>query len=207
MIKLFKRFKYKDYKNQLKLSFPKILESDLNAVLNILPFDNNETQNSLGQSYSVDNLFHPSIWKIKLDNEVLTIPYRVYFNEPIIEDEKRLTEIQKLILNCIFLRHHNGYIRQKRLEQLNGKTEYWLVPHTLQLLGEYVFDILQELDKQINDKTIDNYRRFVNENPEYWVLTQNRMISYWNIYYRRDWPKLKEYLGYQIADKIKKANT
>jgi len=30
------------------------------------------------------------------------------------------------------------------------------------------------------------------------------MISYWNEYYRYKFPKLKEYLGFEIVDRIKK---
>jgi hypothetical protein len=75
----------------------------------------------------------------------------------------------------------------------------------MQLLGEYVFEILQVLDKHINDKTIESYVKFIRENPKYWKQTESRMISYWNEYYRRQYSKLKTYLGQQLADKIKKS--
>jgi hypothetical protein len=94
---------------------------------------------------------------------------------------------------------------QKRLEQLIDKNEYWITPYLLQLLGEYVYEILEVLDKCINDKNIGNYKRFVKENPKYWQQTESRMISYWDCYYRRIKSKdLKNYLGRQIADRINK---
>jgi hypothetical protein len=72
-------------------------------------------------------------------------------------------------------------------------------------LGEYVFEILQVLNKHINDKTIESYVKFIRENPKYWKQTESRMISYWNEYYRRQYSKLKNYLGRELADKIKKS--
>ncbi len=204
MINWFKKENYTEYKDRLHNAFPKTLKSDVEAVLNILPFEVNNVKLTGGQFYNVDNLIHPSTLTFQLENEVLTIPYRLYFNEPESEKEIKLTDIQKTILHCIFLRHHDGFLRQRRLEKLIDKNEYWVTPFTIQLLGEYVYEILQVLDKHINDKTIDNYERFARGNSKYWQQTESRMISYWNEYYRRQFPKLYDYLGLQIVDRIKK---
>lgn len=65
-------------------------------------------------------------------------------------------------------------------------------------------EILEVLDQHINDKTIDKYVKFINENKKYWQQTESRMISYWNEYYRRPkFPKLKDYIGKLIVDRIK----
>ncbi|WP_216688381.1 hypothetical protein [Hymenobacter siberiensis] len=141
-----------------------------------------------------------------MDNEPLVSPYRLYFNEPDTELENKLSELQRTILSCIYLRHHNGFLRQRRLEMLFDKNEDWVAPFKLQLLGEYIFEILEVLDKHINDKSIASYMKIVSENPKYWQQTESRMISYWNEYYRWKFPKLRKYLGRQIADKIKKAD-
>lgn len=204
MMNWFKKENYTEYKDRLLKAFPKTLKSDVEVVLNILPFSNNDVMLTGGQIHRVDNLIHESVLTVQLDNEQLVIPYRLYFNEPNIEKENKLSDIQKTILNCIYLRHHDGYLRQRRIENLIDKDENWVIPFTLQLLGEYVFEILQVLDKHINVKTIDSYERFALENPKYWQQTESRMISYWNEYYRRQFPKLKDYLGRQIVDRIKK---
>lgn len=206
MINWFDKGNYTEYKDRLINSFPKTLKGDVQAVLNILPFDVNNVKLIGGLFHKVDNLIHPSTLTIKLDNELLTIPYRLYFNEPDSEKETKLTDTQQTILNCIYLRHHDGYLRQRRLEKLLDKNEYWVTPFTIQLLGEYVYEILQVFDLHINDETIDNYERFVKENSKYWQQTESRMISYWNEYYRLQFPKLKNYLGRQIVERIKKAN-
>jgi hypothetical protein len=159
-----------------------------------------------GQIHEIDSLNHSNERSILLNDEQLKIPYRVYFNEPQRDREKDLTDTQKSILNCIYLRHHNGFIRQKRLELLSYETNYFIIPCTFQLLGEYVMEILEVLNRHVNINNINNYVKFIRENKKYWKQTESRMISYWNEYYRSKFPKLKDYIGAEIVDKLKKAN-
>ena len=204
MLKIFKRNIKSKYQERLKKSFPKELYSDLNEIFKILPFDNNQVRLRDGQTHKVDNLIHESELNIKFNNENLIIPYRLYFNEPNPELEKSLTDKQKDILNCIYLRHHNGYLREKRLNLISASSENWTVPFIIQLVGEYVYELLPIIDKKINENTLDYYAQFRDENPRYWQQTESRMISYWNEYYRYQFPKLKEYLGFEIMNRIKK---
>ncbi len=185
-------------------SFPATLRPDVGKAIEVLPLNEHNVLLAGGQIHQVDNLIHSDEQLVLLGKELLRIPYRLYFNEPNPDKEKLLTDQQKTILNCIYLRHHNGFVRQKRLEKLVDTTLYFITPYTFQLLGEYVIEILEVLDRHINDKTIDTYVDFVNENRKYWQQTESRMISYWNEYYRRPkFPKLKDYIGKQIVDRIK----
>lgn len=196
--------KYKTDKEKILDSFPKILKRDVENVLDVLPFESYILLSD-GQYHEVENLVHPVEQEIVLDGEILKIPSRVYFNEPGIEAEKSLTVTQQTILNCIYLKHHNGFLRQRRLKQLLDETDYFVIPFTFQLLGEYLIEILEVLDKHINAKTIADYSKFIKENPKYWQKTESRMISYWNEYYRNPrFPKLKDYIGQQIVNRIKK---
>lgn len=189
-------------KETILRSFPSALKQDVEKVVDILSFDK-------------DFLFSPGAQTINLDNEVLNISYRIYFDEPSLTAEKSLTEQQRTILNCIFLRHHDGYVRQRRLELLLDKIEYFVVPFVFQLLGEYVIEILFLLDTHINDNTIHNYLKFINDNKKYWHKTENRVTSYWNVYYRRPhypsylpskYKDRKDYIGQQIIERLKIAN-
>lgn len=202
MINWFKGNKYLKYQEILLNAFPRTLKKDVESVLDILPFDVNEVKLCDGQTHKVKNLIHPDFQTVNIDGELLTIPYRVYFNEPELEKERTLTDRQKSILNCIFLRHHNGYVRQRRLEKIEN-SEYWVTPFTFQLLGEYVIEILEVLDEQLDDDKLENYKLFAIENSKYYKQTESRMISYWNEYYRRRFPKLKNYVGRIIFDQIK----
>jgi len=182
------------YYERLSKGFPKELHSDLKKVLKILPIENNK----------LDNLIHENNTKLVLNNEILFIPYRIYFNEPKPEFENLLTENQKDILNCIYLRHHNGYLREKRLKLLSENSDKWSTPYIFQLIGEYIYELLPIIDKKINDKNLNYYIKLKNDNPRYWQQTKSRMISYWNVYYRDKYPKLEEYLGVKIINRIKK---
>lgn len=203
MINWFKRDTSKDYKGILRKAFPNALEKDLDVVFDVIPFNVNQVKLSDGTIHKVDNLIHGYFKNIKLEDEELSIPYRIYFNEPNADKEKILTESQRTILNCIYLKHHNGFIRQKRLERLEQSHQYWITPFTFQLLGEYVFEILEVLDNQLDSRRLDNYKKFAVENPKYYRQTESRMISYWNEYYRYKFPKLKLYIGKIIFDRIK----
>lgn len=194
----------KEYKERLLKSFPTELKSDVEAVVKILPLDNYEVSLCDGQVHHLHNLIHPKELTIKLNGEKLTIPCRLYFDEPDIAFENKLTERQKVVMNCIFLSHHNGYLRERRLKKLVDSNENWIVPFTIQLLGEYVYEILEVLDEHINDKTLNNYKLFTDENPKYWQKTESRMISYWNEYHRKKFPKLTVYLGTELVSKIKR---
>ncbi|MBI3220733.1 MAG: hypothetical protein HYZ44_14560 [Bacteroidetes bacterium] len=205
---MIKNENFRECREILQGCFPKSLMTDVKEVLDILPFSTNDVKLSDGKFYKGDNLIHSTLVTVQLDKEALNIPCRFYFNEPEQEQEVTLTDTQKAIVSCIYLRHHNGRLRESRLRKLLNNNDYWIVPFTFQLLGEYVFEILQVLDKHINDNNIDNYQKFARENPMYWQQTESRMISYWNEYYRRTrFPILKNYLGQQIVDRIKNANT
>src|SRR4051812_27227980 len=98
MIKWFKKEKHIEYKDKLRNAFPKTLKIEIQAVLNILPFDDNNLKRTGEQIIRVDNLIFPLNLKVHLDKELLCIPYRIYFNEPDIVEESKLTDIQKTIL-------------------------------------------------------------------------------------------------------------
>ena len=75
-------------------------------------------------------------------------------------------------------------------------------PFTIQLLGEYVFEILETLNTHLNESNLDLYHKLIKENPRYWQITESRVGSYWNEHYRHKSRKFKKYLGYEMIQKI-----
>ena len=43
------------------------------------------------------------------------------------------------------------------------------------------------------------YRSFLKENPEFWAITKQRVLSYWDCYYRAVWRR-EDYVGFQLVD-------
>lgn len=196
-------------------AFPAALRKDVEKVIEIIPVEQ-KVLHADGNFYQMSSLIDSNEQIIFLDKELLRIPNRIYINEPNQDNEKLLTTLQKTILNCIYLRHENGFVRQRRLELLHGKTDYFVVAFIFQLLGEYVIEILEVIDKLIDEKNIGLYARFIDENPKLWQKTESRVISYWNAYYRRpQYPEYlppkyasrNEYIGQKIVDRLKRERT
>ncbi len=182
------------------------IENDIIKITRCFPAELEEQVRKVTRLLSMEKsgYIHAASYSVKFRGETLEFPNRVYFNEPANTLEKHLSEEEQTILNCIFLRHHNGYIRQRRMEKLIHKKQPYIVPFTFQLLGECVKEILTVVDEHINEKTIPDYVAFVNENKKYTEQTENRMISYWDLYYRKEYPRRKRYIGQHIFDRIKK---
>lgn len=184
-------------------AFPRDLEADVRAVVNILPFSERTLllahRNVRHLDYLVSE-FKPIV--VQLCGEELQIPYRIYLNEPTETNVASLSELQKVILHCLYLRHHDGYVRQKHLEQLCGRAEKFICPYSIQLLGEYVIELLLILKTLIEPSVIADYAEFLSANSFYWKQTQSRMVSYWNEYYRQDFPRLKDYVGKHLIDRL-----
>ena len=174
-------------KEELIMCFPLNLKEDVQIVLDKLIIK--------------DGDIHEQTYNAEVDNMLLTIPERIYFSESTSEN---LTTTQKHILDCIFTRHHNGFIRQKHLRNLLFCTDYWITPFCFRLLGEYVKDILSDVNVHIENNT-ESYIRFIAENNVFYNRTKSQMISYWDCYYRKEYSNFKLYIGFQIFSDMEKA--
>lgn len=168
----------------LTKSFPPELHDDVLEVLCRLDFHENDISNSE--------------YDVFVKGSLVTIPERVYFIE---SNYYRLSHIQRIILDCILTRHHNGFVRQKHVRNLLNCSEYWIIPFTFRLLGEYVEEILCDIECHIYEN-LKEYREFIDENIFFFEKTQSRIISYWNCYYRSKYPKFESYIGYRIIEKL-----
>jgi hypothetical protein len=79
---------------------------------------------------------------VRVEGELVSIPYRIYNAEPVLSAAQRLLSVQQTILACLYTRHHNGHVRQRHLETIVGHAEDWVAPFVVQLLGEYVVQIV-----------------------------------------------------------------
>ena len=162
-------------KDKILNSFPPDLAKDVRRVLDMLVMKNDD----ISSRYYIVNLGGLNI----------AIPERVYMRE---QTPSNMTAIQRNILDCIFTRHNNGFVRQHHLQNLISCTEYWTIPFCFKLLGEYVDNILYDVKKHL-ECNMDRYLRFIGENEKFFDRTKNQMISYWNCYYRSRYPALVRY--------------
>ncbi len=135
--------------------------------------------------------------------ERLRIPTRIYHPELAPQELAALSDRQRLVAQCWFTRHHDGYVRERMVREVLRDRSPWTAPYVIQLLGEYVIEIIQVLQDGIVAKHEQPYAEFLNDNPEFWELTRQRMISYWNCCYRHpDYPDRSRYPGARLFERL-----
>ena len=177
--------------------FPQYLQSDIEQAIKIQPI--NKPINYSGTK--IDFISKESE-QVMIDSEKINTKTRIYFDEPDIKEEEKLNTMQKTILDCIYAYHHNGYIREKRVKKLLKSNHYFVIPFLLTNVAEYVIEILSIINKGINTDNIKLFKRFIQENPNYWRVSKDRIVSYWNEFYRREFPCFDGYIGSDFIKKI-----
>ncbi|MFI5527471.1 hypothetical protein ACIA8O_02835 [Kitasatospora sp. NPDC051853] len=148
---------------------------------------------------------------VLVGGEDLAIPDRIYRSELPSSEVVSLTERQRLMLHCLYTRHHDGRVRQRHLAPLLTATEPWVVPYTVQLTGEYVLEILTDLRDGYRELLVPGsrgsavYGQFVVENPEFFARTERRLVSYWSAYHRRAYASFRGYPGGTALDLLRDA--
>jgi hypothetical protein len=175
-----------DLASRLGRAFPAQLRAELQDAFGILPDSRPDPIGTVGP--------------IRLQGEALDIPSRVYVPEP--TDVGALGATGEAIVACIYSRHHDGFVREKQVPHLLASNAPWVAPFVVQLIGEYVVEILELLAAHADRLETAPYRDFVAENPQFLSLTRRRMISYWNCYYRQRSPRLADHVGNRLIEAL-----
>jgi len=178
-------------------AFPKRYEQDVRVVKACLPF-------------SWTRLSSGSI-EVKLEQEHIQIPMRVYVPEVAPERIEQLTLTQQTVLYCLYTRHHDGHVREHYLQQLlkTDLHDEWVLAYIIELASEYVREIMEIIVPAIEQWDPEVKRQFVEDDPAYIKRIEDRMISYWNAYYRSSGERRSEaeYPGFQILNSLQKATS
>lgn len=170
-------------------SFPPEFKDSLKNVIKLLP-----------SNIIVSK--HSSLTVI-LNKNRIEIPYRIHLDEINQNKLKNLTKTEQLIICCIYSRNGDGYIRQRAFEQLLEFKDDIVVPYAFCLLSEYVLEIIEVFLEKIDKLDLVKYKEFITNNPRIFnQILKQRMISYWDVYYRYAYLDIKKYPGYIIFNKI-----
>jgi hypothetical protein len=164
----------------LVASFPTYLKEHVLAALEVLP----EPEHPAADGFSV-----------KVAGELVRVPYRLYYLPDQIKTE-HLTDLEKEIVDCLLTRHHDGFLRQQRLERIIRSGNPWVPPFVVQLVGEYAIEIIDVIYEHLNSLDRPLYREFLQANPEFFTQTTQHVESYWDRYHRRH-PR-EEYVGFKV---------
>ncbi|WP_406840709.1 hypothetical protein ACICHK_39140 [Streptomyces sp. AHU1] len=185
-----------DHSNPLIKAFPAELASDAGAVLAVMP----------------DSRLQPhASFSVAVEGRQVLIPERLYNDEPPTDRVASLSSRQQQLLHCLYSRHCDGMVRQRHLEKIVGCTDPWVVPFVVQLVGEYVLEILVVICDELRDLATPGtcshlaYGQFLVDNPAFFARTQRRVVSYWNCYYRGTYASFRGYPGCTILGLLQSA--
>jgi len=134
-----------------------------------------------------------------LGNSLIFIPYRVYLLEVPEIDIAKMSGTEQTILHCIYSRSCDGYVREKHIKRLlSSELPAWAIPYVFKVCDEYVIEILQAVYDHLKEKDTENIKQFCANNRAAFCKSYNRMISYWNVYYREDCTTFRKYVGRKL---------
>ena len=130
--------------------------------------------------------WHPAVhrhhrYQVTLDGEVLTIPARIYVKAELLWADSGRSALERSIAWSLGTRHHNGYVREACLTRLLTAPQPWMAPFIVQLVGEYVDEIVRGIETALPTFAPDMLAAlagFVRDNPRYLDKTESRTISY-----------------------------
>lgn len=170
-------------------TFPIELNSDVSIVLNLISkktYNNVPGETESGCTYTL------------LDGQEVTFPYRIYYFDKY-NRFSSLTFEQKMIYHCIFSRSYNGFVREKHIKSiLEEDYPDWVFPYILKISDEYIIEILEIVYNELKNKNTDTLKSFCILNFQTFVRSYDRMISYWNEYYRNQCFSYKDYIGNKL---------
>ncbi len=76
----------------------------------------------------------------------------------------------------------------------------WVFPFLLYAAGDYVVEIIRELDNGLGDYDNTRLRDFCRRNLQAFLYIHARMVSYWNEFYRFDCYRYKDYIGKHLFE-------
>lgn len=198
-------------------AFPEPLWPEADAPVQLLLRQIDLPKFASGQK---DQYFLPAIvegWPVAMPNRLydrIWTPIVFYDDRPFrnfveLAGSRNLSDRQLLMFFCLLSRHHNGFVREAALCRIVGAREAFVVPFVAQLASEYVYEILAQIRWRVAEFDPGLYGVFFRTNPELLVKLRQRMISYWDCYYRRGYTspdgalhdnRDNRYIGFEIFD-------
>jgi hypothetical protein len=171
-------------KNWLELAetaFPSSLrEAARGAALNLQPF--------------FDYRYRLRSTEVSSCGGPVEIPVRINFIGMSL-DRINDTNASDVLACCLCTRSTDGYLRQAALQRIIHCAECWAIPFVVLLSAEYVVEISGDLVSALPDLAREPYANFVLENRPLMRKLRARAISYWDVYYRVQYPERSSYPG------------
>lgn len=138
-------------------------------------------------------------FEVTLWGEKIRIPARLRFRNN--HADETLGGDIRLMVRCLRSRSNDGFERQRAVRDLLLNIQPWAAPFIVALIGEYLVEILDDIAGAFGESPPAPIVEFLRENPDYWLLTKQRVSSYWNVYYRRSTFKT-DYVGFKLTKQL-----
>ena len=163
---------------------------------------------------AISALLHSKQWterfSVKVEDQTILVPVRLHFAS----EGLRLSPADPawLLARALQMRSTNGFERQRAVRDLMKDVRPWSAPYVMALIGEYVVEILDEIEAALTADAEKILGAFLLGNPAYWETTKRRVTSYWNAYYRFS-PQTErrrrrtpdDYVGFRLVDRLERA--
>jgi hypothetical protein len=143
---------------------------------------------------------------VLVQGEKSSAPSRVYYEPSNLRSAiAGSTGDTRMLALCLGSRHWDGYIREECVRELDAVGRPWVVPFVVQLIGEYVVEIVEAAAATvISDASSAQFAEFVRENPAFMATTRRRVTSYWACYYRSRFPTLQSYPAFMALEAVER---
>jgi hypothetical protein len=155
----------------------------------------------------VDQRYWSGQFSVRVEGETVLIPERLHFASgmPVMSKGDEAW----LFTRALRTRSTNGYERQLALGDLLQQPAPWAAPFIVKLIGEYVIEILEDVSAALTPELEETLGAFIVHNMLFWNRTKQRVISYWNAYYRARWlseanraERRDEYVGFTLVHRL-----
>lgn len=138
-----------------------------------------------------------SLFQVKACGRTLAIPYRIYVDGEALES----AGCDPTFVDAVLTRRHNGFVRAEALARLMTAAPAWAPAYIVPLVGEYVVEIIEQIEAALTEREASTYGAFVEANPAFMTLTRQRVVSYWNCYWRGRW-RQEGYPGARVLARL-----
>jgi hypothetical protein len=182
--------------NKLALGFPTDKRLEVSKVLRVI--------RKWPTYYNTKITLLGGATQFMLGDEPVDIIYRQYYREPPSIVWLAMSDVQKQIACCIYSRSSDGFVREKYVRKLLDckNLPVWCLPYVLKVCDEYVIEILQAVWSNYNKLNQADVAVILKNNRPYMNKSYDRMVSYWNCYYRTQYPDIRDYVGFWIYEKL-----
>jgi hypothetical protein len=148
----------------------------------------------------VDDSYRQSSTCMRVSGRTINVPYRFHFLNS--GKGNGVSNCASPAAQCLLTRSTDGYLRQKSLNAILGLREPWIAPFVVALIGEYVVEIIDDIQASLPSLSQEIYSNFVRENRDVMRIIKSKAASYWDVYYRHEFPDRASYPGFTVLRQL-----